>query len=340
MAEPSSVDSTGARDQHPNGGLWPSLQSEAWPATRATLHLWTQIVGKLRLAFSPPQNHFWHSTLYVSTRGLTTSPIPIGSENFEVAFDFLDHRLLLDTSWGARQHVTLEPKSVAEFYAEVLAALRALGVEASIWPHPVEIPDVIPFNEDHVHAAYDPPAAYDFWRALVAADRVFKAFRGEFLGKSSPVHFFWGSFDLAVTRFSGRRAPMWSGPVLNVHPHVMHESYSHEVSSAGLWLGDATAPATFYSYAVPAPPGFAEAAVGPSAAAFSPQMGEFVLPYESVRTADRPDEALHEFLRSSYTAAADLGGWDRALLEERPGCLCDLDGRPPALVPGAHRGQA
>jgi Family of unknown function (DUF5996) len=322
------VEPTGAPSRPATGGLWPSLPADTWPATRATLHMWTQVVGKLRLALSPPQNHFWHSTLYVSARGLTTSPIPYGAETFEIDFDFVDHRLQIRTSWRPGRSVVLEPKSVADFYTEVMSALHELDIQVAIWTHPVEIPDPIPFEEDRVHTAYDAAAAHAFWRALMQADRVFKEFRGRFLGKSSPVHFFWGGFDLAVTRFSGRRAPMWSGPVLNVHPHVMHESYSHEVSSAGFWAGDATTPSIFYSYAVPGPPGFPEAAVRPSAAAYSPAMGEFLLPYESVRTADRPDESLHEFLQSTYSAAADLGKWDRPLLEESPTCLCDLHGRP------------
>jgi Family of unknown function (DUF5996) len=307
---------------------WPGLPDETWPATRATLHMWTQIVGKLRLALSPPQNHYWHSTLYVSARGLTTSPMPYGAELVQIDFDFLDHRLLIDTSWGARQQVALEPKSVADFYAEVMAALWTLGIEVAIWTRPVEIPDPIPFEEDRVHAAYDPAVAHAFWRVLIQVDRVFKQFRGRFLGKSSPVHFFWGGFDLAVTRFSGRRAPMWSGQVLNVHPHVMHESYSHEVSSAGFWPGAPSTPPMFYSYAVPQPPGFADATVQPSGAAYGQEMGEFILPYEVVRASDRPDETLTAFLQTTYNAAADLGGWDRPLLEESPPCLCDVEGRP------------
>jgi hypothetical protein len=322
------VEPTSAPSRPSTGGSWPSLPADTWPATRATLHMWTQVVGKLRLALSPPQNHFWHSTLYVSARGLTTSPIPYGADAFQIDFDFIDHRLLIQTSWGPSRSVALEPKSVAEFYAEVMSALRALGIEVSIWTHPVEIADPIPFEEDRVHTTYNQAAAHAFWRALMQADRVFKQFRGQFLGKSSPVHFFWGGFDLAVTRFSGRRAPMWSGPLVNVHPHVMHESYSHEVSSAGFWPGNATVPPIFYSYAVPGPPGLAEAAVGPSGAAYSQEMGEFVLPYESVRAAAQPDESLHEFLQTTYSAAANLGNWDRPLLEESPTCLCDLEGQP------------
>jgi hypothetical protein len=305
---------------------WPSLP-ESWPATRATLHMWTQIVGKVRLALSPPQNHYWHSTLYVTPRGLTTSSIPSGDGIFQVEFDFVNHRLTIDSSWQAHQAIPLEPMSVAEFYMEVLSQLRAMGVDVSIWSHPVEIPDPIPFEQDHVHADYDPIAANTFWRILVQADRVFKVFRGRFLGKSSPSHFFWGSFDLAVTRFSGRRAPMWSGPVLNVHPHIMHASYSHELSSAGFWPGDANAPSIFYSYAVPTPPGFADAHVTPEGAAFSQEMGEFILPYAVVQSNPVPGTDLLAFLESTYAAAANLGRWDRPLLEESPACLCDVEGR-------------
>jgi hypothetical protein len=300
---------------------WPALPDN-WEPTRATLHMWTQIVGKLRLALAPPQNHFWHSTLYVTARGLTTSPMPYGSDLVQIDFDFVDHQLLIATSSGARQRVALEPKSVAAFYAEVMASLRGLGIEVSIYARPVEIAEPIPFAEDRVHADYDAAAAHTYWRALIQADRVFKRFRGGFLGKSSPVHFFWGAFDLAVTRFSGRRAPMWSGAVVNVHPHVMHASYSHEVSSAGFWVGSG-APALFYSYAVPEPSGFRQAAVRPPEAAYSSDMGEFVLPYDVVRASERPDETLRSFLDTTYAAAADLGNWDRVLLEQQPACVCD-----------------
>src|SRR5919201_3139985 len=288
------------------GEVWSSLALDTWPATRASLHMWTQVVGKLRLALSPPQNHYWHSTLYLTARGLTTSPMPYGGEALQIDFDFLDHRLRIETSWGVSEAVTLEPKTVADFYAEVMAALGRLNVNVHIWTRPVEIRDPVPFEQDHVHTVYDPAAAHAFWRALLQADRIFKQFRGRFLGKSSPVHFFWGGFDLAVTRFSGRRAPMWSGPVLHVHPHVMHESYSHEGSSAGFWPGgqSPSAPPLFYSYAVPQPPGFADAAVQPSGALYSQEMGEFILPYEVVRASDRPDETLTAFLQSSYNAAA------------------------------------
>ena len=302
---------------------WPSLSSrETWPDTRATLHMWTQIVGKIRLALSPPQNHYWHSALYVSTHGLTTSPMPCGSELVQIDFDFHKHRLLIDTSWGASAAVRLEPRSVADFYADLMAAVHRLGIDVSIWATPVEVADPVPFEQDTVHASYDPAAVQDFWRALVQVDRVFKQFRGRFLGKASPVHFFWGGFDLAVTRFSGRRAPMWKGAILNVHPHVMHESYSHEVSSAGFWLGTESVPAVFYSYAVPEPDGYRGAPVEPGGVAYSQEIGEFMLPYEVVRTAPVPDDALRAFLESTYAAAADLGHWDRGLLEERPACDC------------------
>jgi Family of unknown function (DUF5996) len=303
---------------------WPALPVDTWPDTQATLHRWVQIVGKLRLELSPPQNHYWHSTLYVSPHGLTTSSIPYGSDLFQVDFDFLQHQLLIETSWARSAAVALRPRSVADFYAEVMDALRDLGIQAHIWTTPVEVADTTPFEDDTAHAGYDPLAVQAYWRALLQADRVFKQFRAGFLGKSSPVHFFWGSFDLAVTRFSGRLAPMWDGPVLNVNPHVMHESYSHELSSAGFWPGDASAPALFYSYAVPQPAGFQDAPVAPAAASYNTQMGEFVLPYELVRTSEQPDADLTRFLETTYAAAADLGGWDRALLEQRPRCMCDV----------------
>jgi hypothetical protein len=295
-----------------------------WQATQQSVHRWTQIVGKLRLALSPQQNHFWHTALYVSSTGLSSSPIPWGSELFQVDFDFLAHQLKIVTSWGPSAAVALAPRTVADFYAETMSTLRGLGIDVAIWSTPVETADTLRFEQDSLHAAYDPAAAQAMWRVLIQADRVFKIFRGRFLGKSSPVHFFWGAFDLAVTRFSGRRAPLWQGTALNVHPHVMHESYSHEVSSAGLWLGNSSGPPMFYSYAVPEPPGFKDAAVVPTRAAYSTEMGEFVLPYDVVRDAANPDQALMAFLESTYNAAADLGGWDRELLEHRPICQCTL----------------
>ncbi len=300
---------------------WPSLALDGLPETQATLHMWTQIVGKLRLALSPPQNHYWHSALYVSPHGLTTSSIPYGSDLFQIEFDLLSDQLEITTSWGESAAVALVPRTVADFYAETMATLRRLGIDARIRTRPVEIADPIPFEQDTVHASYDPAAARALWLSLVQADRVFKQFRGRFLGKSSPVHFFWGAFDLAVTRFSGRRAPMWTGETLNVGVHVMHESYSHEVSSAGFW--PAPSGPIFYSYAVPEPPGFREAAALPSEARYDAQLGEFVLPYEAVQASDRPDELLTSFLETTYAAAADSGKWDRQFLEERPPCTCD-----------------
>jgi hypothetical protein len=320
MTAPSSIASS----------AWPRFPVDGWDQTAATLHMWTQVVGKVRLALAPPQNHYWHVPLYVSTRGLTTSPIPYGSELFEIAFDFVAHQLELTTSWGPTRSLPLSSRSVADFYAQVMAALRELGVQVRIWPTPVEVPEPIPFEQDQTHASYDPAAAEAFWRVLVHADQTLKVFRGQFLGKASPVHFFWGGFDLAVTRFSGRRAPMFSGASLNVNPHVMHVSYSHEVCSAGFWPGNADVPPLFYCYAVPEPPGFPDARVAPAGASYNAALGEFVLPYAVVQSSTRPDETLLGFLQDSYSAAAGLGGWDRALLEHMPPCLCDVDGEKQA----------
>jgi hypothetical protein len=302
---------------------WPALPLEDWKDTCETLHRWTQIVGKLRLASAAEQNHWWQSTLYVSVRGLTTSHIPWGADVFQVDLDFVDHQLCVSISRGDHRAFALEPMSVADFYARVMASLRSLGVDAQIWPVPVEVADPIPFERDTLHAAYDGEAAGRFWRALLQADRVLKQFRGRFLGKSSPVHFFWGSFDLATTRFSGRSAPPYTGAALNVNPHVMHEAYSHEQVSAGFWPGDGRYPhAAFYVYAVPEPPGFREARVEPEGAFYSSDLAEYVLPYDVVRSAPDPDATLLAFLQSTYAAGATLGGWDRATLEERPACSC------------------
>jgi hypothetical protein len=300
---------------------WPDLQRPGWPETQASLHRLVQMLGKVRLALSPPQNHYWHATLYVSTRGLTTSPIPFGFDVFQIDLDFLSHQLQIQTSWGDARSFSLEPHSVADVYEELMGALRALGIDVEVWPTPVEIDDTTTFDHDTSHTGYDPDAAHTFWRALLQADRVFKQFRGQFRGKCSPVHFFWGAFDLAVTRFSGRPAPMWHGQALNVHPHVMHESYSQEVSSAGLWLGDASAP-LFYSYAVPEPAGYSAGVAEPEGARYDSTMGEFVLPYTVVQTSDNPDDTLMRFLQTTYAAAADLGKWDRDLLDHRPACTC------------------
>lgn len=304
---------------------WPVLHLAEWKDTCATLQLWTQIVGKIRLAQTPWLNHSWHVALYVSARGLTTSPIPFGARTLEIEFDFIDHVLWLRTGDGESRHVALRPQAVVDFYAEVMAALDALGMPVRINQMPNEIPDAIPFSEDRVHAAYDRDAANRFWRILVQAHRVFLVFRSAFLGKASPVHFFWGSFDLAVTRFSGRRAPRHPGGVPALPDAVAQEAYSHEVSSAGFWPGGGPVDdAAFYSYAYPAPDGFAQAAVRPAQAYFSKELGEFVLPYEAVRTATDPDATLMDFLQSTYEAAADLGRWDRAALEckiGRPGVV-------------------
>jgi hypothetical protein len=290
---------------------WPSLPLDAWRDTYATLHMWTQIVGKVRLALSPPINHWWHVTLYVTARGLTTSPIPYGTRTFAVSFDFIDHNLLIQTSDGTSKSLGLFPRSVAEFYHEFMAALRALHIDVTINTLPQEVPDPIHCDVDDVHASYDPEYAQRCWRILAQTDRVFKAFRGRFVGKCSPVHFFWGSFDLAVTRFSGRRAPERPGA-----DRMTREAYSHEVISGGFWPGSGPVQeAAFYAYAAPAPPGFERAAIRPASAWYSTELGEFLLRYDDVRRADDPDAMLLDFLQSTYDAAADLAGWDRAALE-------------------------
>jgi Family of unknown function (DUF5996) len=299
-----------------NEDRWPALAASAWRDTRATLHLWTQIVGKIRLALTPWQNHSWHVALYVTARGLTTSPIPSGAGSFQIDFDFIDHTLWVRSSGGAFRQIMLRPVSVAEFYNEVMAGLRELGTRVSINTTPNEIPDAVPFENDTVHASYDAEYAHRFWRALASANELFAHSRTAFIGKASPVHFFWGSFDLAVTRFSGRRAPKHPGGVPNLPDAVAREAYSHEVSSAGFWPGGGVYDeAAFYSYAYPAPEGFADARVKPDAAFWSKELGEFLLPYEAVRSARDPDAAVMDFLQSTYAAGADLAKWDRANLE-------------------------
>ncbi|HEX5385326.1 MAG TPA: DUF5996 family protein [Gemmatimonadales bacterium] len=299
-----------------NSATWPRLPLAQWQDTYATLHMWTQIVGKTRLALAPMENQWWQVALYVTPRGLTTSAMPAGTRTVSVTFDFLDHHLYLRTSDGATAALPLAPRSVAEFYAGYTAALRSLGVDAQIHPVPVEIETAIPFAEDREHAAYDADAAQRWWRALIQADRVLKQFRGRFLGKASPVHFFWGSFDLAATRFSGREAPRHPGGVPNTPDYVMVEAYSRECSSCGFWPGGGgSAEAAFYSYAYPEPEGYAEHPVRPAGARYDRTMREFILPYEAVRTADAPDEALLQFAQSTYDAAADLGRWNRGMLE-------------------------
>jgi hypothetical protein len=292
---------------------WPALPLEAWKPTYHNLHMWTQIVGKVRLALTPRINHWWNVPFYVSARGLTTSPIPYGDLVFEVQFDFLEHKLLIDRCDGLRKELSLEPRTVADFYAEFMAALSALGVKVAIHPKPVEVPDPVPFAEDRLYRAYDADAAHRFWRILVSCEEVFTRFRAGFLGKCSPVHFFWGSFDLAVTRFSGRRAPERPGA-----DGITREAYSHEVISHGWWpgAGSVNGPA-FYSYTAPEPGGLGQRRVRPDAAYYDPELKEFLLMYDEVRKSKSPVGALMEFLQSTYEAGADLAGWDREALEVR-----------------------
>jgi Family of unknown function (DUF5996) len=292
---------------------WPALPLAAWAETRDTLHMWTQIVGKVRLALSPRVNHWWEVPLYLSARGLTTSAIPYHSGIFEAEFDFLAHVLRLTTSLGETRTIRLAPRTVADFYAEFLGTLAGLGIDRRIWPVPVEIANPIRFDRDTQHASYDPEYAVRFWRILISVDTILKEFRAGFLGKASPVHFFWGSFDLAATRFSGRRAP--ERPDAD---RVTREAYSHEVSSAGWWPGggEITSP-MFYAYAAPEPAGFCSAPIRPPAASYHSQLHEFLLPYDEVRQASDPRGVLLEFLQSTYEAAANLGRWDRPALERQ-----------------------
>ena len=298
--------------------IWPSLDYAAWRETCATLQLWTQIAGKIRLALGPWINHSWGVTLYVTSRGLTTSLIPYGTRAFEIEFDFIRHQLGISTTEGDERAIRLQPQSVASFYREVMSKLRELAIEVQIGMRPNEMLEAIPFDRDEKHAAYDPEYANRFWRVLLQADRVFKEFRSRFCGKCSPVHFFWGSFDLAVTRFSGRSAPPHPGGVPHLPDAITREAYSQEVSSLGFWPGNDQIPtALFYSYAYPSPDGFAQAKVKPAAASFHPQLGEFVLPYDDVRGAESPDDAVLEFAQTTYDAAATLAKWDRAAFEEK-----------------------
>jgi hypothetical protein len=307
---------------------WPELPFAQWQETCATLQLWTQIIGKIRLACTPWLNHSWHVALYVSARGLTTGPIPYAGRYFELVLDFCSAQLVIDSSDARSQRLMLKPGSVAAFYAEVLDALRMLDLDITINTLPSEIPAAIRFSEDQRLRAFDAPQAQRFWQALLQIDRVFKLFRSGFLGKCSPVHFFWGSFDLAVTRFSGRRAPLFSGSAPGLKPAVMREAYSHEVSSAGFWPGgNGLDEAAFYSYAYPTPPGFREWRVAPAGAHFSEALGEFLLPYEQVRQAADPDAVLLAFLDSTYEAAAVNARWDRSSLE----CARGTPGVPRAV---------
>jgi hypothetical protein len=296
--------------------VWPELPLEAWSDTCATLHLWTQIVGKIRLAQTPPLNHWWHVTLYVTARGLTTSPIPHGNRTFQIDFDFIAHELTIQSSDGAAAAIPLERRSVAAFYRRMMHELKMLGLDVKIYSKPNEVAEPIPFERDEVHRAYDPEYANRYWRALAQADRVLKIFRARFTGKASPVHYFWGALDLAVTRFSGRRAPVHPGGVPNLPDRVTREAYSHEVSSCGFWPGGGPIPyAAFYSYAYAEPAGFKEVKVTPAEAFYSADLGEFILPYDALRHADAPDEKLLSFLQSTYEAAANLAHWDRDALE-------------------------
>jgi len=295
---------------------WPALPLEAWSDTFATLHMWTQIAGKIRMAQSPWINHSWHVTLYVTTRGLTTSPIPYLSRTFEIEFDFVNHKLILLASDGRTGGFPLEPQSVAAFYRRLMEELEKLDIHVDIHKKPNEVADPIQFDQDETHRMYDPDYANRFWRILVQADRILKEFRGRFIGKCSPVHLFWGALDLAVTRFSGRIAPQHPGGIPNLPDWVTREAYSHEVSSCGFWPGGGPIPyPAFYAYAYPEPAGFAAASVRPEAAFYSTDLREFILPYDAVRQADSPDDTLLAFLQSTYEAAANLGNWDRACLE-------------------------
>ena len=309
--------------------VWPELNYSDWRETCATLHMWFQIVGKIRLTLTPWTNHSWHVTLYVTSRGLTTSPIPRGTDTFEIRFDFIDHRLRILKDDGAQKSIELKPRSVADFYKAVMSALDELKLPVEIDIMPNEIPDPIPFDRDDTHRSYDPEYANRFWRVLVQADRLFKEFRSRFCGKCSPVHLFWGAPDLAVTRFSGRPAPPHPGGFPHLPDAVAREAYSQEVSSLGFWPGSEAMPqAIFYSYAYPEPKGFAEAKVKPGAAAYNSQFHEFILPYDAVRAAKSPDDAILEFAQSTYDAASILAKWDRAVLEEKKPSLHSASKRP------------
>jgi hypothetical protein len=303
-----------ARELKDSPECWPALPLESWEPTRFTLHMWTQIVGKVRLALTPMVNHWWNVPLYVSPRGLTTSSMPYRDLVIEIEFDFISHQLVLRKSDGNSASIALAPKSVADFYAEFFAMLRSQGIDVKIWKMPVEIPDPIPFDEDKTHASYDRDAVQKFWRILASTSDVFHDFRALFIGKSSPVHFFWGSFDLALTRFSGRRAPAKPGA-----DRITQEAYSHEVSSVGFWPGSGNVKEpSYYSYASPEPAGFSEYRVAPpGAASYRKDMGEFLLPYESVRTSSDPTAALFQFCQTTYEAAAINAKWPREELERQ-----------------------
>lgn len=312
------------KPSHPSPDLptavrWPALPYAEWRETCATLHRYLQIVGKIRCAQTPWLNHAWHVALYVTARGLTTSPIPYGGRSFTIDFDFIGHALLIATSDAMTSEMPLAARPVADFYHELFERLAALGIQVKIHAQPNEVVDAIAFAADRQHSAYDAGYVQRFWRVLVQADRVMKDFRRGFSGKASPVHFFWGSMDLAVTRFSGRPAPPHPGGAPNCPDWIMREAYSHELHSCGFWPGnDAFPQAAFYAYAYPQPPGFAAAPVRPQAAGYNAALGEFILPYDALRAADSPESALLDFFNDSYTAAATLGNWDRSALEASP----------------------
>lgn len=320
---------TNGIDDAPHGAWLPLAPLGEWQDTCDTVHMWTQIAGKLRLAQSPWINHSWGATLYLTAHGLTTSPIPYGTRTFAVEFDFVTHALRITADDGADRSFALRLMSVAEFYRRLTDALRDMGIRIAIYARPVEVVEAIPFAEDERHASYDAAAINRYWRVLLQVGRVLNEFRARFVGKVSPVHFFWGAFDLAVTRFSGRTAPMHPGGAPNCADWVMVEAYSHEVSSAGFWPGTGLGEAAFYAYAYPEPPGFRSWRVEPEAAYFMAGLGEFILPYEAVRTAPDPDRALLAFLQGSYEAAAELAHWDRAALEREcvPAAMAALQRR-------------
>jgi hypothetical protein len=316
-----------------NDEPWPELPWREWAATISTLHMWVQIVGKVRLALAPPLNHWWQVPLYVSSRGLTTSAIPYGRRQFQVDFDFIDHRLQVTDSTGRSFETALAEKSVARFYREFMDGLRSIGIDVRIYTKPMEVAEAIPFELDEEHASYDPGQAHTFWRGLLQADRVMKAFQTGFVGKASPVQFFWGGFDLAAARYSGRPAPLHPGGAPNTPPWVMEEAESREVHSIGWWPVSEPPGPVFYAYTYPEPDGFRAAPVRPTEASFDERLGEFVLPYDAVRRAADPDAAAQEFFQTTYEAGADLGGWDRSALE--PSVRPD---RPPRAPWSTFRG--
>jgi hypothetical protein len=301
--------------ERPSTDIWPALPLDAWRETYVTLHMWTQIVGKVRLALTPLVNHWWNVPLYVTARGLGTAAMPYGDRDIEIAFDFIDHNLTIDSSDGRRKVLPLVARSVANFYREVMASLEALDVQVHIWPKPVEVSEAIPFDQDEKHASYDPEYAHRVWRILVETEQVFQEFRTRFLGKCSPVHFFWGSFDLAVTRFSGRRAPERPNADRITREAYSHEAISHGFWPGGSWFGTEVKDPVFYSYTVPEPPGLRDEAIRPSGAFYDPRLSEFILPYDYVRSASSPRNTLLEFMQSTYQAGASRAAWDRSALE-------------------------